>query len=95
MTATECYSRNFAKAVYHTDNLDSLDDDDRRQISRIFNTFKPEYHDVIVDYPLWVVQPESWTPRDRRRVKQHSREGKGCMFLFSHARIAAYLEHAE
>jgi hypothetical protein len=95
MNAIERYTRDFAKIVYEADTLDCLSNNDRRQISRIFNTFKPEYHDVIADYPLWVVQPESWTPRDKRRVEQHNREGKGCMFLFSHARIAAYLEHAE
>jgi hypothetical protein len=95
MSPTERYARNFAKVVYEADTLDCLSDIDRYQISRIFDTFKLEYHELIADYPLWVVQPESWTPRDKRRVEQHSREGKGCMFLFSHKRIVAYLEHAE
>jgi hypothetical protein len=91
MSPTEQYSRNFAKVVYHEDNLDCLDDTDRHEIARIFDHFKSEYHDLIADYPKWVNQPKNATPRDLRRVKQYEREGWCPMFLFSHARIEAYV----
>jgi hypothetical protein len=95
MTPSERYARNFARAAYHKDNLDCLDDDDRRQISRIFDRFKPEYHDLIAEYPLWIPNEANWTPRDKRRVEQCFREGSWPMFLFSHARIVRYLEQLQ
>ncbi len=95
MTPTERYARNFAKVVYETDTLDCLSDTDRREISRIFNTFNPIYHDLIAEYPLWIARPKNITPRDLRRAIQRIRENKGSMFLFSHARIETYLNHLE
>jgi hypothetical protein len=95
MTPSERYARNFAKVAYREDNLDCLYDTDRYQIARIFDTFTPEYHDLIAEYPLWIAQPENVTPRDLRRARQHVSEGKGSMFLFSHARIVRYLEQLQ
>jgi hypothetical protein len=97
MTPTERYARNFAKVAYHKDDLDCLYDIDRYQIARIFDRFKPEYHDLIAEYPLWVLQYKNMTPRDRRRCEQYAREdnGKDCRFLFSHARIVRYLEQLQ
>jgi hypothetical protein len=91
MTATERYARNFARAAYLKDNLDCLGDDDHYQISRIFNRFKPEYHDLIADYPSWIANGANWTPRDKRRAEQCFREGSWPIFLFSHSRIEAYV----
>jgi hypothetical protein len=95
MTPSERYARNFAKVAYHKDNLDCLYDTDRYQIARIFDTFTPEYHAAIAEYPLWVLQKKNVTPRDRRRAAQYVREGKDCRFLFSHARIVRYLEQLQ
>jgi hypothetical protein len=91
MNAKERYSREFAKILYKADNLDCLSDIDRYQIHRIFDRFKPKYHDLIAEYPLWIAQLENVTPRDLRRARQQNSEGKGSMFLFSHARIEAYV----
>jgi hypothetical protein len=91
MTPTERYARNFAKVAYHSDSLDVLDDTDRRQIARIFDTFRDEYHAAVAEYPLWVAQPKNLTPRDRRRVNEYQRRGEWPIFLFSQSRIAAYL----
>lgn len=91
----ERYAVNFCKVVYGENHLESLDDTDLKNTYRIFDTFAPEYHAAIAEYPLWIVQPRNWTPRDQRRVKQYQREGRSCMFLFSHARINAYLDHLE
>lgn len=91
MTATERYARNFAKVAYHSDSLDALDHTDRKQIARIFDTFKAEYHEVIANYPLWIAQSENITPRDRRRIAESYRKGEWPIFLFSHARIESYL----
>jgi hypothetical protein len=93
MSPIERYTRNFVKVAYHEDNLDYVYDTDQYQIARIFDRFKPEYHDLIAEYPLWIIQYKNWTPRDRRRCEQYVREGKGkdCRFLFSHARIEAYV----
>jgi hypothetical protein len=97
MTPSERYARNFAKVAYHEDNLDCLYDIDRYQIARIFDTFKPEYHAAIAEYPFWILQDKNMTPRDRRRAAQYAREdnGKDCRFLFSHARIVRYLEQLQ
>ncbi len=95
MTPSERYARNFARAAYLKDNLDCLDDTDRCQIARIFKTFKPEYHAVIAEYPLWIALAENLTPRDRRRCEQYQREGNWPTFLFSHARIVRYLEQLQ
>jgi hypothetical protein len=95
MTPIERYARNFTKVMYYEDNLECLGDTDRQQIYRIFNTFKPEDHAAIADYPLWISQPKNGTKRDSNRIKQSYREGKFPFFMFSHARIVAYLEHAE
>lgn len=91
MTPTERYARNFAKLSYHSDSLDALDDTDRKQIARIFNTFNPYYHDAIAEYPQWVSQTKNITPRDRRRIAESYRKGEWPIFMFSHARIEAYL----
>jgi hypothetical protein len=93
MNAIERYARNFAKIVYHADNLECLDDTDRYQIHRIFDSFKPEYHAAIAEYPLWVLQ--NVTPRDGRRFEQYLREGIWPIFLFSHARIERYLRQVQ
>jgi phosphoenolpyruvate carboxylase len=95
MTPIERYARNFAKVVYNEANLECLSNTDRQQISKVFNKFKPEYHETIAEYPLWINQPKNMTPRDRRRVKQYQREERWPIFMFSHARILAYLEQAE
>jgi hypothetical protein len=95
MTPSERYARSFAHAAYLKDNLECLCDDDRYQISRIFNRFKAEYHDLIADYPSWIANEANWTPRDKRRVAQCFREGGWPTFLFSHARIVRYLEQLQ
>jgi hypothetical protein len=95
MTPIERYARNFAKVVYLQDNLECLDDTDKQQIYRIFNTFKLEYHAAIAEYPLWISQSKNLTPRDRNRVKEYRRENEWPVFLFSDARIEAFLEQAE
>ncbi len=95
MTPSERYARNFAKVAYHTDNLDRLTTNDRYQIARIFDTFLPEYHAAIADYPLWVIKRKHMTPRDWRRCEQCTREGSWPIFLFSHARIVRYLEQLQ
>jgi hypothetical protein len=95
MNVTEQYARNFAKAVHGQDSLDCLSDNDRRQISRIFDHFYPEYHDQVVEYPLWITKWKNQTPRDKRRAKEAIAKGKWPMFLFSHARIEKYLDLLE
>jgi hypothetical protein len=95
MTATERYARNFAKVAYREDNLDRLDNDDRYQIARIFDTLTPEYHAAIAEYPLWIFKKKNITPRDWRRCEQYQREGNWPTFLFSHARIVRYLEQLQ
>lgn len=93
MNHLERYKSNFAKVVYRADHTDDLDDTDVKQMYRLFDTFSPDDHAAIANYPLWIVQPKNWTPRDRRRFKQYQRAGKDCMFLFSHKRIQAYLDN--
>jgi hypothetical protein len=95
MTPIERYARNFAKVVYHQDNLECLNDTDKKQIYKVFNTFKPEYYETIADYPLWINQRAHIAPRDWRRCEQYQREDKWPIFLFSHARIEAFLKQAE
>ncbi len=95
MTAIGRYARNFAKVAYHEENLDRLDDEDWRQINRIFKTFNPEYHAAITEYPHWVFQKKNMTPRDWRRCDQCVRQGEWPIFMFSHARIEKYLEQLQ
>lgn len=91
MTPIERYALNFAKVCYWKDSLDALDNTDWYHIHRIFNTFNPEYHDLVAKYPTWAVQKKNITPRDLRRVDQCFKSGDWPMFLFSHARIEKYI----